>query len=61
MIISYTILVRRGHSEVLSVNERIILKCILHQWGQVVGLINLDKGRDRWRSLADMVMNLRVP
>jgi hypothetical protein len=44
-----------------SVDGRIILKWIFKQWDGGMGWIELAQDRDRWRALANMRMNLRVP
>jgi hypothetical protein len=52
----------RDHLEDPSIDGRIIFKCILKKW-DVVGMdwIDLAQDWDRWRSLVNAVMNLRVP
>jgi hypothetical protein len=43
------------------VDGRIILKWIFKQWDGGMDWIELDEDRDRWRTLVNAVMNLRVP
>jgi hypothetical protein len=40
---------------------RIILKWIFKKWDGGMSLIGLAQHRDRWRELANAVMNIRVP
>jgi len=52
----------RDHLGDPGVNGRIILRWIFRKW--VVGgmdWIELTQDRDRWRALANAIMNLRVP
>jgi hypothetical protein len=52
--------VREGdHLEDPNVNGRIIL--IFKKWDRGMDWIGLAQGRDRWQSLVNAVMNLRVP
>jgi hypothetical protein len=48
----------RDHLEDPCVDGRIILKWILEDWDVGHGL---DRGRDRWRAVVNVVMNFRVP
>jgi len=48
----------RDNLEDLEIYERIILKPILEKR---VEWIHLASNRDKWRSLVNMVMNIRVP
>jgi hypothetical protein len=50
-----------GHLGDPDVDGRIILKCIFKKWDGRMDWIELDQDRDRWRSLVNAVMNLRVP
>jgi hypothetical protein len=43
--------------EDLGTDKRIILKCIFKKWDW----IDLAQGRDRWRALENVVMNLWFP
>jgi len=44
------------------VNVRIILKWFFKKWdGGGLVWVDLAQGRDRWRTLVNVVMNLRVP
>jgi hypothetical protein len=53
---------RRGHSENLGVDGKIILEWILREivW-EVMGWIHLAQDSDQWRPLVNTVMNLRIP
>jgi len=51
----------RDHLEEPRVDGRIILKGIFRKWDVGVYWIDLAQDRDRWRALANAVMNLRVP
>jgi len=52
----------RVHLENSGVDGRIILRYIFRKWN-VGGIdwIELAQDRDRWRTLVNVVMNLRVP
>ena len=44
------------------VDGRMILKCIFEKWdGGSVDWISMVQDRDRWRSVVNAVMKLRVP
>jgi hypothetical protein len=43
------------------VDGRIILKWILEKWGGSMDWIDLAQNRDRWRTLVNAVIKLRVP
>jgi hypothetical protein len=52
----------RGHLGNLGVDERIILRWIFVKWDVGVWTgFELAQNRDRWRTLVNAVMNLRVP
>jgi hypothetical protein len=51
---------RRGHSEDLYIDGKIILKWILGKWGGGVDWIHLAQDRDRWWAVVNMAMNLLV-
>jgi hypothetical protein len=40
---------------------RIILNWILKKWDGGIDYIGLDQDKDRWRTLVNVVMNLRLP
>jgi len=52
----------KNHLEFPALDGRIILKRILKKW-YVGGMdwIDLDHYKDRWRTLVNAVMNIRVP
>jgi hypothetical protein len=52
----------RDHLEDPDVDGRIILRWIFRKW-DVAGMdrIELTEDRDRWRTIVNAVMNLRVP
>jgi len=54
-------LMERDYLEELGVDGRIIYRWILKTWEGVMDWIELAQDRDRWRSLVNAVMNLRVP
>ena len=54
-------LMERDHLEDQGMDGRIILKSILKKWDGDVEWIGLAQDRDRWQSLVNAVMNLRVP
>jgi hypothetical protein len=43
------------------IDGSIILNWILEKWDGDTDLMNVAEDRDRWRSLVNAVMNLRVP
>jgi hypothetical protein len=43
------------------VEGRIILRWIFQEWDGIMDWIDLASDRDRWRKLANAVMNFRVP
>ena len=43
------------------VDGRMILKCILEEWGGGMDWIDVAQDRNRWRDFVNAVMNLRVP
>jgi hypothetical protein len=51
----------KNHLEDLSVDGRIILKCMFKKWKGSVGWIDLAQDRDSQRALMDAVINLRFP
>jgi hypothetical protein len=51
----------RDHSEDLSVDGRIILKCIFKTWDGDMNWIDQAQDRDRWPAVVKGEMNLRVP
>jgi hypothetical protein len=42
------------------VDGRSVLKCIFQKLDWSVNMIDLAQDRDRWRALANAIMNLRV-
>ena len=48
-------------SEYIHINGRIILKRIFTEWDVGMDWINLAENKDRWRTVMNAVMNLRVP
>jgi hypothetical protein len=51
----------RSNLEYLSLNGRIILKCILKTWDGDVDWNDLAQNSVRWWSLVNAVMNFRFP
>ena len=51
----------KNHLEDPGVNGTIILRRNFTKWEGVMDWIDLAQDRDRWRGLANAVMNLRVP
>jgi hypothetical protein len=51
----------RNHLEDPGVDGSIILKWIFKKWDGGMDWIDMAQDRDRWRSLLNAVMNLRVP
>jgi len=43
------------------IEGRIILRWIFREWGGCMDWIDLAQDSDRWRELANAVMNFRVP
>ena len=55
-------MMERDHLEDLDVGGRMILKWIFNKWDEGgKDWIALTPDRERWRALANVVMNLRVP
>ena len=53
---------RKGvHSKEPDVDGKIILKWILQKWDGGMDWIAIVEDRDRWRAVANAVMNFRVP
>jgi hypothetical protein len=50
----------RDHLEDLSIDGRIILKCIFKKWNGGMDWVGLVQDRNRWRALVNAVLNLRV-
>jgi hypothetical protein len=51
---------KKNHLEDPGINGRIILRWIFRKWN-VGAWIHLALDRDRWRALANKIMNLLVP
>ena len=51
----------RDHLGDPGLDGRMILKWILRKWDGGMDWIDLAQDRDRWRALANAVMNLGVP
>jgi hypothetical protein len=51
----------RDHAEDVVVDGRVILKCFKEIGCNVVDWIHLAVDSDKWRSVANTVMNLLVP
>ena len=51
----------RDRLEDPGIDVRIILRWIFRKWVGGMNWIGLAQDRDRWRSLVNAVMNLRVP
>jgi hypothetical protein len=51
----------RDHLEDIGADGGIILKWIFKSWDEGMHWIDLAQDRDRWLSLANMVIKLRVP
>jgi len=62
---AYSVLVgnlrERDHWKDSDVDGRIILKWIFKKWEREIDGIDLTQNSDRWRTLVNAVMNLRVP
>ena len=58
---AFRVVVERDNLEEVSVDGRIILKWIFNKWKGSKDWIDLAQDTDRWRSLVNAVMNLRVP
>ena len=52
---------KKDHLEDVGVDGRIILKWIFRKWNGGMDWIDLAQDRDRWRTVVNAVMNLRVP
>jgi hypothetical protein len=50
----------RDHLNDLSIDGKIILKCIFKKWDGGMDWIVLAQDRDRWRDLVGAVINLHV-
>ena len=51
----------RDHLEYPGVDGRITLRRIFRKWDGGMERIDLAQNRDRWRTVVNAVMNLRVP
>ena len=54
-------LIERVLLEDTCLDWRIILKCIYRKWDGAMDRIDVAQNRDRWRTLVNAVINLRVP
>jgi hypothetical protein len=54
-------LTEREHLENLCLDGRIILKCVFRKLGGGMDWIAVFQDGDKWRTLVNVVMNIRVP
>jgi hypothetical protein len=51
----------RDHLEDLGLDRKIILNWIIKRWDRGMDWIELAQDKDKWRALANTVMDIRVP
>jgi len=51
----------KNHLEDRGLDERIILRWIFKKWDGEMDWIDLAQDRDRWRTIVNGVMTLRIP